>query len=43
MTEYDESISGYFTDMAEHYAAGEIGKKQALKDFIEVVKEYICF
>ena len=43
MTEYDESISGYFTDMAEHYAAGEIDKKQALKDFIEVVKEYICF
>ena len=43
MTEYDESISGYFTDMAEHYAAGEIDKKQALKDFIEVVKENICF
>ncbi len=43
MTQYDETIDGYFTTAASQYAYGEMSKEEAMEQFKQKVKENVAF
>ena len=43
MTQYDETINGYFTDAAAQYAEGNVGRDEAIENFKTNVYDNLSF